>query len=116
MKILVVDDCTDLLQILATTLEQVGHTVTTNTNPVDAIESLTSEVFDVIITDNNMGREFKTGIEFSYDARKLSTAKIILHTGDMHRTGILEAIKNSPIDLVVEKPAYADLLAAVRSK
>lgn len=61
-KILIVDDETDILEILQDLLEEEGYNVTTFENPNQAIEHLKTNKYDLIISDIKMPG--MSGVEF----------------------------------------------------
>jgi len=54
MKILLVDDCVEIIKILASLLEVSGHETDKALNGVEAIELLRKNDYDVVITDSEM--------------------------------------------------------------
>ena len=54
MKILVVDDCYAIRTVFSDFLEMEGHAVVSACNSSDALEILSSQAVDLIITDFNM--------------------------------------------------------------
>jgi DNA-binding response OmpR family regulator len=56
MKILLVDDCADILNLLASFLELSDHETDKALNGVEALELLHKNVYDVVITDSEMPR------------------------------------------------------------
>jgi len=54
MKVLLVDDCVDIVNILASFLELSDHEVDKASNGIEAIALLRKNVYDVVITDSEM--------------------------------------------------------------
>ena len=61
MKILIVDDEPELAELLKFGLEDLSYDVEVKSNPLDALESLKSNSFDLVLTDNHMPK--MTGLE-----------------------------------------------------
>jgi CheY-like chemotaxis protein len=74
MKLLIVDDCVDIVNILSFFLELSGHETDKALNGIEAAELLRNNSYDVVITDGEMpgmdGRELcqfiKTGFAAIY--------------------------------------------------
>ncbi|HYA13711.1 MAG TPA: response regulator [Syntrophales bacterium] len=54
MKLLIVDDSTDIVEILSSTLEMFGHKVDTAYDGTEAVERLRNNRYDIVITDAKM--------------------------------------------------------------
>jgi two-component system, chemotaxis family, chemotaxis protein CheY len=82
MRILAVDDSPTLLDMLARTLIEGGHTVTRAGNGVEALSALASADFDLIISDLNMVRlgGFELLIEVRESAQHRATPFVFLTT------------------------------------
>ena len=52
MKILIVDDEPELAELLKFGLEDLSYDVEVKSNPLDALESLKSNSFDLVLTDS----------------------------------------------------------------
>jgi len=106
MKILILDDSLDALDLLAMKLEDEGHTVLTFSDQMKALDALTEGKVDLIITDLEMpGMD---GYKFSEAARLISKAPIVLHTGH------ISPERRFPISSVVEKLDFESLKKEVR--
>ncbi|PKN19632.1 MAG: hypothetical protein CVU71_04460 [Deltaproteobacteria bacterium HGW-Deltaproteobacteria-6] len=62
MKILLVDDCADILNLLASFLELSDHETDKALNGIEAVELLQKHVYDVVITDSEMPGMDGTGL------------------------------------------------------
>jgi len=103
VKVLIVDDEVDFLDIMAERMRARGIDVATATSAEDAITLVAREHFDVVIMD------FMMPAMSGFKALKLLKAEkadtqIILMTGNVPRELILQAKQNGALD-VVEKPA-----------
>jgi DNA-binding response OmpR family regulator len=56
MKLLIVDDCVDIVNILSSFLELSGHEIDKALDGIEAAELLRSNSYDVVITDAEMPR------------------------------------------------------------
>ena len=83
-KILIVDDSHTTRILQKNILSNYGYNVMTATNPVNALEKIKLETFDMIISDIQM--PFMNGFEFISKAREL------------------EAYKNTPVIIVSSEP------------
>ena len=103
VKVLIVDDEVDFLNIMAERMRARGIDVSTATSAEDAINLVGLKHYDVIIMD------FMMPAMNGFKALKLLKAKkadtpIILMTGNVPGELILQAKQNGALD-VVEKPA-----------
>lgn len=81
LKILLVDDETELLEVLKSMLEAVGHSVEIRVNGKEALEACRRIDFDFILTDERMPGG--NGIEFiiKLSAEKKQLPPVALMTG-----------------------------------
>ena len=90
LRILLVDDDEEVLFTVAMMIEQLGHTVTSSSDPVAALESLASpdSDYDLLITDNMMPH--LTGIELIQGLRKkgINTPAVLVSGYGTARTQI----------------------------
>lgn len=104
-SILIVDDETELLAVLADTLEAFGYKVSTAKNADEAIQFLKKNPVDLMLTDYSMPG--KTGIDLARDVRRdHPKTKIILCTGYRDIFGSEKATLEI-IDAKVSKPLDA---------
>ncbi|MFN9501779.1 MAG: response regulator [Chryseotalea sp.] len=68
MKVLVVDDSESIRELLAITLEGAGYQVIKSTDGKDALQKLTDQTVNLVITDLNMPKV--DGIELVKNIRK----------------------------------------------
>ncbi|MEB3278403.1 MAG: diguanylate cyclase [Lyngbya sp.] len=113
--ILVVDDITRNLQVLADMLEQVGYEVTFATNGLQALERAKLAEPDLILLDLMM--PIMSGLEVCQQLKadaKLGEIPIIFLTASEEREHLLEAFNQGAVDYIT-KPFYPpELLARVR--
>lgn len=111
MKVLFVDDETDLLEIAQGFFEDENIELVTSSDFHDALQKVKSDSFDAVISDNNMpsgnGRELLRLIK---DELKFK-GKLVLVTGDLQRNSESDAC-----DLVVLKPInFIDFVDKIKS-
>lgn len=116
IKILVLDDEPLVLRALQLQLERFGFDVVTSNHPEEAILTLQSTHFDVLICDNSMpamsGTDFLEKIQNLY-----SHMKRFMLTGStpVDKTGSIE-LQSLLVEKVFRKPCHvADIADAIRA-
>jgi DNA-binding NtrC family response regulator len=105
-RILVVDDETTALKNLRRILEKQGHTVSTYSNPVRALEKLDQEPFDLVLSDLRMPH--LDGLELlDHIKRAAPKVEVIIITGYASLAGAVEATKKGAFDFLA-KPFTPD--------
>lgn len=100
--ILLVDDNKLGLSARKCVLEELGHTIWTAANGVDALEQFASRKFDLVVTDYKMPR--MDGLELIAGLRKVSPElPVILISGFVDALGLSE--ENTGADVVIQKSA-----------
>jgi ATP-dependent Lon protease len=100
--ILLVDDNKLGLSARKCVLEELGHTIWTAANGVDALEQFASRKFDLVVTDYKMPR--MDGLELIAGLRKTSPElPVILISGFVDALGLSE--ENTGADVVIQKSA-----------
>ncbi|MCW8916354.1 MAG: response regulator [Magnetovibrio sp.] len=111
MKIVLVDDDPDLLEILYLALEQDGHNVTTSPAGAPIVPLLKSDPPDVLITDLMMAE--LTGLELCEmikESARMSGMKVILmsaRTDDLWKTKAKECGAAGFIDKPIDPITFA---------
>jgi ATP-dependent Lon protease len=101
-NILLVDDNKLGLSARKCVLEELGHTIWTASNGVDALEQFASRKFDLVVTDYKMPR--MDGLELIAGLRKTSPElPVILISGFVDSLGLSE--ENTGADVVIQKSA-----------
>ena len=103
-KILVVDDCQVVLNMMVDMLTGLNYEVATAVDGLDACKKLESERYDMIIVDLNMPN--MNGIEFTKQAKQMPNCKfvpIVMLSGEDDEEKIAEA-KQVGISTFVRKP------------
>lgn len=82
MKILLIDDDADILEPMAEIIQSWGHFVIRATDGyIGFCKLLAYRDIELIITDLNM--PVWDGLKFAKEAKKISQAPILLHTGEI---------------------------------
>ena len=112
-RILIVDDQKSVLLTLQALLEQNEHIVTACSNSIDALDRLSYEPFDLMITDAIMpvGGSGYSLIKTIRQLPKIAKLPIILLTGKREREDVEKGIAAGANDYVV-KPVDPELLLA----
>jgi len=112
MRLLVVDDEKDMLEVLRDILTQESHEVTTAVSGAQALESFTKGRYDVVVTDLKMPR--MGGIELLEEIKRLDpeVMVILLSAYGTVETAV-EAVKKGAFDFVTKPLIPRVLLAAL---
>ncbi len=102
MRILVVDDCKDLRDMLQAMLEDDGHCVTVAANGEEACSCFTHEPFDLVISDMEMPRGNGIYVLNHVKSKSPGTAVIILSALNDFRTA--KTAVTSGCDALLPKP------------
>jgi CheY-like chemotaxis protein len=135
IRILVVDDESDILLTLNAVLEGRGHYVKTFDNPAEALSHLTSSTsnnndgdtpyYDLVITDYRMPGSGMSGLDLAKRVKEHSTAKrrktkVFLMSGSFNVSSLpeefIEALKSKIVDEFIQKPISNDKLIALIEK
>lgn len=107
-RVLVADDELTMLQTVCDLLRQDGHEVLPFNNRAAAVEALTGESPDLVITDLYLDKNQPLGLDVLGKARELSpTPTVIVITGFGTVGTAVEAMKNGAFDYL-EKPFKVD--------
>ena len=113
-SILLIDDNAHGLSARKVVLEELGHQVTTASQAQEAMESLSKETFDLVITDYRMpGRN---GTELIRWMREQGIeCPVILISGFVDTLGL--TVENTCADIVIQKSAHEvnHMVRAVKS-
>jgi signal transduction histidine kinase/ActR/RegA family two-component response regulator len=116
LRLLVVDDEPALAQLAAQGLRRAGHQVVAQHSATEALETLSAEAFDVLVTDLGLG-EGMNGWELVTQARKLRPGlRVVMVSGWASDIDPALAAANG-VDAVVAKPyQLAALIQAVEGQ
>jgi CheY-like chemotaxis protein len=104
MKLLVVDDNPDILQILTTMIAFFGHGVDEAGDGLEAIRLLNQSRYDVVVTDADMPRF--DGVQLCrFLKARLPDIHVIGMSGDLSS---LKELKNAGADFCLPKPFGLD--------
>lgn len=114
MHVLVVDDHTELLDLVATSLERDGHRVTAAKSVADATAQLAASTFDVLVLD--LGLPDGTGLDVCRRVRESgSTMPILILTARRAVVQRVEGLDAGADDFLAKPFAVAELRARVRA-
>lgn len=112
VKIVYVDDDVDLLESVSELLSEDGFTVFSYTNGFDALDRLSREPVDVVLTDIKMPKI--TGIELLEKIRSLDTeTPVILTTGYADLNLAIDAIKKGAFEFIIKPFDFTYLVHAL---
>jgi len=94
MVILIIEDCRIMTFLWKLQAKEAGHITTCCEYKHEALELLRSNVYDLIILDNNLNGEL--GLEIAKEIKGMTKTKIILSSAD-------EVVGNEFIDDVISK-------------
>ncbi len=115
-KILVVDDEAAMRLALSGLLEKEGHEVTVAASAKEAARAMEDDVFDLVLTDLNLGAKGGTGLEVLELSRRLrEEAPVIVITAHGSERAAVEAMKKGASHYV-PKPFDNDELRLVVSR
>jgi CheY-like chemotaxis protein len=111
LRILLVDDNEDFLEVLSMDIEDLGFPTVTALSVDEAFQKLGTTHIDIIVSDLHM--EGKSGMDFIFELRdKKNLIPFIFLTGAATKTVAVEALRNGAFDLL-EKPIEPEELARV---
>ena len=111
-KILLVEDDPHLLDVTYEILDYENYQVTTATNGEDAINALSRNDFDLVITDLNLGQA--SGISVLKKAKELNpSTTVIIMTGNVDVAFAIEALRLNADDYLLKPFNLYDLLDRV---
>ena len=97
MRLLIVDDEEEILQMLRRNLELEGYEVTLATGPLDALELMKTELFNLILTDIKMPG--MNGVELLQEIKKINPlANVIMMTGYSSMTYVVDCLGSGAVD------------------
>lgn len=112
LKVLVVDDEEDIVEVVQDRLEAYGFTVVTASTGLEALKKLSSEKFDGIFLDVKMPE--MGGIEVLEEIRKKDKKiPIIIITSSSSREAAIEAIAKGANDYVLKPFEWEELKAKI---
>jgi DNA-binding response OmpR family regulator len=111
MKVLLVDDDTDLLDLLAFVLVREGYLVVTAADGADALARWQAEQPDLVVVDVNLPRV--DGFEVCRQIRRYSTTPVILLTGRDEAADVARGQRVGANDYVTKPFSHQQLTVRV---
>ncbi len=102
LKILVVDDEEQIVDLLLTMLRAQGHEVLGFTNPEAALENLKDHTYDLILTD--LGMPVVSGLDIASRARSFRSARAVALLTGWGAEYEQDELKEQGVDAVISKP------------
>ena len=101
MKLLIVDDEQEILNMLRRNLELEGYTVSVTTNPAEALEMMKKELYNLVITDVKMPG--MSGVELLREVKRVNPlANVIIMTGYSTMSNVVECLGSGAVDYFVK--------------
>lgn len=101
MNILVLDDDTDILDLMTSFLSSLGHTVTTAALASTAISEVVRRTFDLMLCDIALGD--KTGIDVIKEVRSYDPKlPIVMMTSYKEADKVIEAFRAGAMDVLLK--------------
>jgi DNA-binding response OmpR family regulator len=112
LKVLLVDDEEDIIEVIQDRLEAYGFIVVTATTGIDALKKLSTENFDGVFLDTKMPA--MGGIETLEEIRKQDTdIPVIIITASSTRDVAIEAMSKGASDYVLKPFEWQELKAKI---
>jgi two-component system alkaline phosphatase synthesis response regulator PhoP len=109
MKLLIVDDCSENVEILSAAMELSGHRVDEAYDGIEAIERLQSNSYDVVIVDAEMPR--MGGVEVCKFLKSQLPDVFVIGISGCFRA--LKELKNAGTDICLSKPFHIDVVEEI---
>ncbi len=108
MKILIIDDDVEILDLLESFYTSLGHNVVVCTNANDGIKKVATEIFDFLMLDINLPE--KDGISVLKEVKQMDPQLyVVMVTGYREADKVIEAFRNGAIDCLL-KPFNFDYI------
>ena len=109
MRLLIVDDEEEILNMLRRNLELEGYDVTVTTKPQNAISLMKKELFNLVLTDIKMPG--MSGIELLKELKAINPlANIIMMTGYSSMSNVVDCLGSGAVDYFVKPFTDLDLI------
>ena len=109
MKLLIVDDYSEIVEILSTVMEQLGHWVDDAYDGIEAIERLQNDSYDVVIVDAEMPR--MGGVEVCRFLKSHFPDVFVIGISGFFRA--LKELKDAGTDICLLKPFQIDVVEEI---
>jgi len=109
MKLLIVDDEEEILNMLRRNLEMEGYEVKTTTKPSEAVNMMEEELFNLVLLDIKMPG--MSGIELLEELKRINPlANIIMMTGYSSMANVVDCLGSGAMDYFVKPFNDLDLI------
>jgi DNA-binding response OmpR family regulator len=109
MRLLIVDDYAEIVEILSTTMELSGHWVDEAYDGIEAIERLQNASYDVVIVDAEMPK--MSGVEVCKFLKSQFPDVFVIGISGCFRA--LKELKNAGADICLSKPFHIDVVEEI---
>lgn len=101
MKILVIDDDVETLDLLETFFSSLGYEVKTVSNSIEGLKLVKQEIFDLLFLDIKLPE--KNGIEVLKEVKAIDPKlPVIMITGYKEAENVIEAFRHGAIDCLLK--------------
>ena len=112
MNILIVDDEEEVLKMLKRHLELEGYDVTTTPDPVEAVEMMKENLFNMVVSDIRMPG--LSGVELLRELRAVNPlVNIIIITGYSNMSYVVDCLASGAVDYFTKPIRDMDLFLQV---
>ena len=112
MNILIVDDEEEVLKMLKRHLELEGYDVTTTPDPVEAVEMMKENLFNMVVSDIRM--PVLSGVELLRELRAVNPlVNIIIITGYSNMSYVVDCLASGAVDYFTKPIRDMDLFLQV---
>ena len=112
MNILIVDDEKEILKMLKRHLELEGYDVTTTPDPVEAVEMMKENLFNMVVSDIRM--PVLSGVELLRELRAVNPlVNIIIITGYSNMSYVVDCLASGAVDYFTKPIRDMDLFLQV---
>ncbi|MFH1135677.1 MAG: response regulator [Pseudomonadota bacterium] len=109
MRLLIVDDEEEILNMLRRNLELEGYDVTVTTKPQEAVALMKAELFNLVLTDIKMPG--MSGIDLLRELKSINPlANIIMMTGYSSMSNVVDCLGSGAVDYFVKPFTDLDLI------
>lgn len=111
MKILIIDDNTDIRMLLEMTINAMGHEFNSTSSGLEGLEMIKREIYDLVLLDLTMPNFSGLDVLNALDEEGLCTRQpIVLFTASLYLTtsDMEEKLMNKEIHSILSKPSDID--------
>jgi len=101
MKILVIDDDLEILELLSSFFESLGHEIKTAADSIEGLKLITTEIFDLLLLDIKLPE--KDGIEVLKETKNIDPQlPVVMITGYKEAEKVIEAFRYGAMDCLLK--------------